>query len=72
LVEKPARTAERERLEIELGRLRTKLERTEREARDRAALSGVKRQEREKQKHGKGAWFMKKGQFRCFASVSCH
>ena len=59
--EKPARTAERERLEGELGRLRTRLERTERESRDREVLAGVKRQEKEKQKQGKGAWFMKKG-----------
>ncbi len=60
--EKPVRTVERGRLEGELGRLRTRLERTEREARDREVLSGVKREEREKQKQGKGAWFMKKGE----------
>ena len=71
--EKPARTAERERLEGELGRLRTRLERTERESRDREVLAGVKRQEREKQKQGKGAWFMKKGASnltRCSRKVS--
>jgi len=60
--EKPARTAERERLEGERGRLRTRIERTERETADREVLAGMKRQEREKQKQGKGQWFMKKGE----------
>ena len=62
-VEKPARTAEREKLEQDLGRVRTRLERTEREARERQVLAVFKREEREKQSRGKGAWYMKKGQF---------
>ena len=60
--EKSARMAERQRFEGELGRLRTRLERTEREASDRDVLASAKRQEREKQKLGKGAWFMKRGE----------
>ena len=59
--DKPTRTAERERLEGELGRLRTKFERTERETRERDVLATMKKEEREKRKQGKGEWFMKKG-----------
>lgn len=59
--EKPARIAERERLEGHLGQLRTKIERREREAREREVLSRVKKEEREKREKGKGAWHMKKG-----------
>ena len=61
LIDKPARTAERGALEKDLGRLRTRLERSEREASDREVLSTFKRQEREKQQQGKGAWYLKKG-----------
>jgi hypothetical protein len=59
--EKPARAAEREMLEDQLGRLRTKLERTERETKEREVLAKVKREEREKREQGKGEWYMKKG-----------
>ncbi|RSH93277.1 rRNA bioproteinsis protein rrp36 [Saitozyma podzolica] len=62
--DKPARTAERERLEAELGKQRTRLERTRREARDREVLAKVKKEEREKQKQGKGAWHMKQSEKR--------
>lgn len=60
LYEKPRFTAERERLELELARVRTKVERTERETRNREVLSSAKREEREKREQGKGAWYMKK------------
>ena len=62
--DKPARTAERERLEAELGKQRTRLERTRREARNREVLAKVKKEEREKQKMGKGAWHMKQSEKR--------
>ncbi|KAL1406459.1 rRNA biogenesis protein rrp36 [Vanrija albida] len=64
LYEKPRFTAERERLELELARVRTKVERTERETRNREVLSAAKREEREKREQGKGAWFMKKSEKR--------
>jgi ribosomal RNA-processing protein 36 len=63
LVEKPHFTAERERLEIELGRLRTKVERREREERERVVLAGAKKEEREKREAGKGAYYMKECEF---------
>jgi len=63
LVEKPRFTAERERLEKELSRARSRYERTVREAREREVLAKAKREEREKQKEGKGAWFMKKCEY---------
>jgi ribosomal RNA-processing protein 36 len=53
-----------ERLEAELGKQRTRLERTRREARDREVLAKVKKEEREKQKQGKGAWHMKQSEKR--------
>jgi ribosomal RNA-processing protein 36 len=58
--DKSARTAEREKLEADLGKLRTRLERARREARERDVLAKAKKEEREKRQHGKGAWFMKK------------
>ncbi|TXT12841.1 hypothetical protein VHUM_01242 [Vanrija humicola] len=64
LYEKPRFTAERERLELELARVRTKVERTERENRNREVLSAAKRAEREKREQGKGAWYMKKSEKR--------
>jgi ribosomal RNA-processing protein 36 len=60
LAQKPARTAERELLELQLGRLRTKIERGEREAKEREVLAGAKKEENAKRKDGKGAWYMKK------------
>nr|KIR49201.1 rRNA biogenesis protein RRP36 [Cryptococcus bacillisporus CA1280] len=60
--EKPMRTAERERLEVQMGQVRTKLVRTEKEAMEREVLAKAKREEREKRSQGKGAWFMKKGE----------
>ncbi|WWD20276.1 hypothetical protein CI109_104752 [Kwoniella shandongensis] len=62
--EKPARTAEREKLEDQLGKLRTRLVRTEREEMERNVLASAKKEEREKREHGKGAWYMKKGEKR--------
>lgn len=61
LIEKPLYTAEREALEKDLARVRTKLERAEREQRERDVLQKYKREERDKQASGKGAWFMKDG-----------
>jgi ribosomal RNA-processing protein 36 len=60
LIEKPRFTAERERLERELARARSKHERTTRETRDREVLAAAKREERAKRADGKGAWYMKK------------
>lgn len=62
LADKPARIAERQMLELELGKLRTKIERGEREAKERETLSKVKKVENEKRKEGKGAWYMKKSE----------
>jgi len=63
LSQKPARVAEREMLEMELGRLRTKIERGEREAKEREVLAGHKKEENAKRKEGKGAWYLKKSEF---------
>ncbi|AAW44672.2 hypothetical protein CNG02910 [Cryptococcus deneoformans JEC21] len=60
--EKPMRTAERERLEVQMGQVRTKLVRTEKEAMEREVLAKAKKEEREKRTQGKAAWFMKKGE----------
>ncbi|EIW71549.1 hypothetical protein TREMEDRAFT_27647 [Tremella mesenterica DSM 1558] len=62
--EKTIRTAERERIERDLGQLRTKMDRTQREARERQVLAEVKREEREKREKGKGAWYLKKSEKR--------
>lgn len=51
-------------LELQLGRLRTKIERGEREAKEREVLARVKKEENEKRTQGKGAWYMKKSGFR--------
>jgi ribosomal RNA-processing protein 36 len=60
LAQKPARVAEREMLELELGKLRTKIERGEREAKEREVMAGHKKEENAKRKEGKGAWYLKK------------
>jgi len=60
LAQKPARVAEREMLELELGKLRTKIERGEREAKEREVMAGHKKEENLKRKEGKGAWYLKK------------
>jgi ribosomal RNA-processing protein 36 len=62
LREKEQRTAEREQLELDLGRLRTKMDRGKVETREREVLAQVKKAEREKRDEGKGAWYMKKGE----------
>ncbi|ORY34770.1 hypothetical protein BCR39DRAFT_514618 [Naematelia encephala] len=62
--ERPARVSERERLENELARMRTRVERTEREARERDVLSAAKKAEAQKRKDGKGEWYMKKSEKR--------
>lgn len=69
--EKPARTAEREMLELQLGRLRTRIERGEREAKERDVLSKVKKEENEKRGQGKGAWYMKKSESRSQSLPPC-
>lgn len=60
--EKPMKTAERERLEVQMGQVRTKLVRTEKESMEREILAKAKKEEREKRTQGKGAWYMKKGE----------
>ena len=50
-------------LELELGRLRTKIERGEREAKEREVMAGHKKEENLKRKEGKGAWYLKKSPF---------
>ncbi|WVF68488.1 hypothetical protein IAT40_003255 [Kwoniella sp. CBS 6097] len=62
--EKPAKTAERERIELQLGKVRTRLVRSERETAERDVLAKAKKEEREKRASGKGAWYMKKGEKR--------
>ncbi|WVQ96029.1 hypothetical protein IAU59_003129 [Kwoniella sp. CBS 9459] len=62
--EKAARTAERERIELQLGKVRTRLVRSERETAERDVLAKAKKEEREKRASGKGAWYMKKGEKR--------
>jgi ribosomal RNA-processing protein 36 len=69
---KPARVAEREMLELQLGKLRTKIERGEREAKEREVLAGAKREENSKRKEGKGAWYMKKSMFLLFPFFFFH
>ncbi|WVN89948.1 uncharacterized protein L203_105178 [Cryptococcus depauperatus CBS 7841] len=64
LSEKPMRTAEREALELQLGKVRTKLVRSEKDQLERQALAQAKKQEKEKQSQGKGAWYMKKSEKR--------
>ena len=59
--DKASWAAEKERLERQLAQTRTRLERTQREAREREVLANAKKAEREKRKEGKGAWHMKKG-----------
>jgi hypothetical protein len=41
--------------------LRSRVERTEREERERKALAKVKKEEREKRAAGKGEWHLKRG-----------
>ncbi|ODN98101.1 hypothetical protein I350_07743 [Cryptococcus amylolentus CBS 6273] len=64
LRDKPQRVEERERLEEEMGRVRTRLARGEKEELERETLAKAKREEREKRESGKGAWYMKKGEKR--------
>lgn len=63
LRDKPTRTAEREAIERDVARLRTRLDRQKRETREREVMADVKREERKKREEGKGAWYMKKGTF---------
>lgn len=58
--DKPTWAAVKERLERQLAQTRTRLERTQREAREREVLARAKKDEREKRKDGKGAWHLKK------------
>lgn len=59
--EREMRAAEREGIEGELARVRSRVERTEREEREREALRRVKKAEREKRAEGKGEWHLKRG-----------
>jgi len=65
-VERAEKEAEVERIEGELGRVRTRKEREARERRERDALGGWKREEREKRKDGKGEWHMGDGELMFF------
>lgn len=62
LRDKPMRTAERQEIERNVAQLRTKLDRMRTKSREKEILSKIKREEREKQAEGKGAWYMKKGE----------
>ncbi|WVQ66082.1 uncharacterized protein L199_004260 [Kwoniella botswanensis] len=62
--EKAARTAEREKIELDLGRVRTRLVKSQNEERERNVLAKMKKEEREKREQGKGAWYMKKSEKR--------
>ena len=57
--ERDMRMAERQALDVQADRLRTRLDAVDKVDRERAVLSQAKRQEREQQRGGKGAWFMK-------------
>lgn len=61
--DKDAWGVEKERLERLVAQTRTRLERTERESRERHVLSLAKKEEREKRASGKGAWYMKKSEY---------
>lgn len=61
--ERAEKEAEVERIENELGRVRTRREREARERREREALGGWKREEREKRKEGKGEWHLGDGTY---------
>lgn len=61
--DKAAWAEERANLERRLVQMKTKIDRSQREQRDRETLSAAKKEEREKRKSGKGAWHMKKGEF---------
>ena len=63
--QKASRTAERETVEAELGRLRTKLDRMDRERVESKVLKEAKSRERSLQEAGKRAWFMKTGERHC-------
>lgn len=54
------RIAEREALDRDVARVRSKLERTERENRERETMAKLKKEERSKREAGKGEWYMKR------------
>lgn len=60
-VDKESWGVEKERLERLVAQTRTRLERSERESRERHVLTQAKKEEREKREGGKGAWYLKKG-----------
>jgi hypothetical protein len=62
LKDKAAWAEERAKLERQLVQTKTKIDRAEREKRDRETLAVAKKAEREKRAQGKGAWHMKKGE----------
>ncbi|WWC73728.1 uncharacterized protein I206_107700 [Kwoniella pini CBS 10737] len=62
LFEKSLRILEREKIELNLSKIRTKLVKYENEERERNVLSKINKEERIKRKQGKGSWFMKKSE----------
>ncbi|KAL7425132.1 rRNA biogenesis protein rrp36 [Cryptotrichosporon argae] len=62
LREKERFIQDRQRLELEVARVRTRLEKEERETRERDVLGRVKKEERDKRASGKGAWYMKESE----------
>ncbi|WWD04563.1 hypothetical protein V865_002633 [Kwoniella europaea PYCC6329] len=68
--EKAARTAEREKIELDLARVRTRLVKSQNEERERNVLARMKKEEREKREQGKGAWYMKKSEKRDLLLIS--
>jgi ribosomal RNA-processing protein 36 len=60
--ERAEKEADVVRIENELGKVRTRKEREGRERREREALTGWKREERNKREEGKGAWHLKEGE----------
>ena len=54
---------ERERIEKALAQTRSRIDRHEREARERNTLAAAKKEERVKQQGGKKAWHMKKSEY---------
>lgn len=62
LKDKASWAEERANLERQVVQTKTKIDRAQREKRDRETLAAAKKAEREKRAQGKGAWHMKKGE----------
>jgi hypothetical protein len=61
--EREDRTAERERLEREVDRARTRLDVAKRAEREREVMKQVKTEQKERAKEGKGTFHLKRGQY---------